>query len=69
MIDVVRVGVDAGASLATAIWLFATTASAWIIAARTIAAMVPDPVQFEHSSHPREPLSHFNVVMDGPLQA
>lgn len=56
IIDVVCVGADACAGLALAIWLFATTASAWVIALGAIAAMVPDPLQFAHRIYPREPL-------------
>jgi hypothetical protein len=56
MVDLSCIGVDACAGLALAIWLFATPASAWAIAIGAIAAMVPDPLQFVHSIHPREPL-------------
>ena len=55
-IDLICIGVDACAGLALATWLFATPASAWVIALGAIAAMVPDPLQFVHSIHPREPL-------------
>ena len=56
VIDLICIGVDACAGLALAIWLFATPASAWVIALGAIAAMAPDPLQFVHSIHPREPL-------------
>jgi hypothetical protein len=56
MIDLTCIGVDACAGLALAVWLFATPSSAWIIALGGIAAMAPDPLQFVHSIHPREPL-------------
>ena len=56
LIDLICIGVDACAGLALAIWLFATPASAWAIALGAIAAMAPDPLQFVHSIHPREPL-------------
>jgi hypothetical protein len=56
MIDLISIGVDACAGLALAIWLFATPASACVIALGATAAMVPDPLQFVHSVHPREPL-------------
>jgi hypothetical protein len=56
MIDLISIGVDACAGLALAIWLFATPASAWVIALGATAAIVPDPLQFVHSVHPREPL-------------
>ena len=56
MTDLICIGVDACAGLALAIWLFATPASVWAIALGALAAMAPDPLQFVHSIHPREPL-------------
>jgi hypothetical protein len=56
MIDLVCIGVDACAGLALAIWLFATPASGWVVSLGAIAAMLPDPLQFLYSIHPREPL-------------
>ncbi|WP_024515541.1 hypothetical protein [Bradyrhizobium sp. Tv2a-2] len=56
MIDLICIGLDACAGLALAIWLFATPASAWVVSLGAIAAMLPDPLQFLHSVHPREPL-------------
>jgi hypothetical protein len=56
MVDLICIGVDACAGLALAIWLFATPTSAWVVALGAIAGMVPDPLQFVHSLHPREPL-------------
>jgi hypothetical protein len=56
MVDLICIGVDACAGLALAIWLFATPVSAWVVALGAIAAVVPDPLQFVHSIHPREPL-------------
>ena len=55
--DVGIIAADAGAGLALAIWLFATPASAWVIALGAIAAMLPDPLQFIHSLFPKEPLN------------
>jgi hypothetical protein len=56
VIDLMCIGVDACAGLALAIWLFATPASVWIVSLGAVAAMLPDPLQFIHSIHPREPL-------------
>jgi hypothetical protein len=59
MIDLISIAVDSCAGLAVAIWLFATPASAWVIALGAVAAMVPDPLQFVHSIYPLEPLVSF----------
>lgn len=56
IIDLICIGADAWAGLALAIWLFATPGSWWVIALGAVAGMVPDPLQFVHSVHPREPL-------------
>ena len=56
LLDLICIGVDACAGLALTIWLFATPAPAWVIALGAFAGMVPDPLQFVHSIHPREPL-------------
>ncbi|UVK48050.1 hypothetical protein BPNPMPFG_007667 (plasmid) [Mesorhizobium sp. AR07] len=56
VIDLFCVGVDACAGLALAIWLFATPASALVVSLGSIAAIMPDPLQFMHSIHQREPL-------------
>jgi hypothetical protein len=55
--DVALIGADAGAGLILALWLFATPASAWVVALGAIAAMLPDPLQFAHSLFPKEPLN------------
>jgi hypothetical protein len=55
--DLAVIAVDACAGLTLALWLFATPASAWVIALGAIAAMLPDPLQFAHSLFPREPLN------------
>jgi hypothetical protein len=55
-LDLLCIGLDACAGLALAMWLFATPASAWVVALGALAAMLPDPLQFVHSIHPREPL-------------
>jgi hypothetical protein len=63
LIDLLAIGLDAVAGLLLAIWLFATSASVWVIALGAVAAMLPDPLQFLHSLHPREPLKtlqHFH---------
>jgi len=56
LLDLICIGVDACAGLALAIWLFATPTSAWVVALGAVAGMMPDPLQFVHSVHPREPL-------------
>ncbi|MCP3373832.1 hypothetical protein [Bradyrhizobium cajani] len=56
IIDLTSIGVDACAGVALAIWLFATPASASVIALGATAAIVPDPLQFVHSVYPQEPL-------------
>jgi len=56
MLDLISIAVDSCAGLALAIWLFATPASAWVIALGAVAAMVPDPLQFVHSIYSLEPL-------------
>ena len=56
MIDLISIAVDSCAGLALAIWLFATPASAWVIALGAVSAMVPDPLKFVHSIYPLEPL-------------
>ena len=56
MIDLISIAVDSCAGLALAIWLFATPASAWVIALGAVFAKVPDPLQFVHSIYPLEPL-------------
>ena len=56
LLDLICIGVDACAGLALAIWLFATSTSAWVVALGAVAGMMPDPLQFVHSVHPREPL-------------
>jgi hypothetical protein len=56
MVDLICIGVDACAGLALATWLLATPTSAWVVALGAIAGMAPDPLQFAHSLHPREPL-------------
>jgi|SRR6185312_11319873 hypothetical protein len=61
--DLGLVGFDAFAGLALAMLLFATPATAWIIALGAVAGMLPDPLQFAHSIYPREPLrslQHFH---------
>jgi hypothetical protein len=57
LIDLIKIGVDACAGLALALWLFATPASMWVVGLAACAAMLPDPLQFLHSLSPREPLS------------
>jgi hypothetical protein len=64
MIDLTCIGVDACAGLALAIWLFATPASVWVVSLGAIAAMAPDPLQFVHSVHPREPLVSLQRLHD-----
>jgi hypothetical protein len=54
--DLAFIGADASAGLALAVLLFATPATAWVIALGAIAGMLPDPLQFVHSIYPREPL-------------
>jgi hypothetical protein len=56
LVDLVVIGLDAGIGLSLAIWLFATSAPVWVVALGALAAMLPDPLQFLHSLHPREPL-------------
>ena len=54
--DLALIGFDAGAGLALALLLFATSTTAWVIALGAIAGMLPDPLQFVHSVYPHEPL-------------
>jgi len=56
LLDLICIGLDASAGLALAIWLFATPTSGWVVALGAVAGMMPDPLQFVHSVHPREPL-------------
>ena len=55
--DLAVIAVDACAGLGLALWMFATPASAWVIALGAIAAILPDPLQFVHSLFPHEPLN------------
>jgi hypothetical protein len=57
LIDLIKIGFDASAGLALALWLFSTPGSIPIVAVCACAAMLPDPLQFVHSVLPREPLS------------
>jgi hypothetical protein len=54
--DLILIGLDACAGLALALFLFATPATALIIALSAIAGMLPDALQFVHSVYEREPL-------------
>jgi hypothetical protein len=54
--DLALIGLDACAGLALALFLFATPATALIIALGAIAGMLPDALQFVHSVYQREPL-------------
>jgi len=56
LLDLTCIGIDACAGLALAILVFATPSSAWVVALGAVAGMAPDPLQFVHSVHPREPL-------------
>jgi hypothetical protein len=62
LIDLIKIGFDAAAGLALALWLFSTPASMPIVAAGACAAMLPDALQFVHSVFPREPLSTLQRV-------
>jgi hypothetical protein len=55
--DLALIALDACAGLALALALFATPATAAVIALGAVAAMLPDPLQFLHSLYPREPLA------------
>jgi len=59
LIDLIKIGVDACAGLALALWLFATPGSMWVIALAACAAMLPDLLQFVHSLYPHQPLRAF----------
>jgi len=54
--DLSLIGADACFGLATALLLFATAGTVWVIALGAVAGMLPDPLQFVHSLYPREPL-------------
>jgi hypothetical protein len=56
LVDLLKIGFDAIAGLALALWLFATPTSSAVVAACACAAMFPDPLQFVYSVFPREPL-------------
>jgi len=54
--DLALIGLDACAGLALSLFLFATPATALIIALGAIAGMLPDALQFVYSVYQREPL-------------
>jgi len=54
--DLALIGLDACAGLALSLFLFATPATALIIALGAIAVMLPDALQFVYSVYQREPL-------------
>ena len=56
LIDLAKIGFDAFAGLALALWLFATPTSVAVVGLGACAAMLPDPLQFMHSIAPHEPL-------------
>jgi len=55
-LDLALIGFDACSGLALATWLFATSATVWVIILGACAAMLPDPLQFVQSLYPHEPL-------------
>jgi hypothetical protein len=57
ILDLILIGADACVGLAFAIWLFATPATAAVVAIGAVAGILPDPLQFVQSVYQREPLN------------
>jgi hypothetical protein len=54
--DLALIGFDGCMGLTLSVFLFATPATVLAIVLGSVAAMLPDPLQFAHTLYPREPL-------------